>query len=323
MPTDLYQDKRYDIKQRIDEMFHLRHYLGSMPMLTLLVLMGGMIILLLKPLPIDSAGQFGVDYSKGANFLMLGPNMDFFVRSQTEEYMSSLMGTLSAFQFGFLGAYVYFITHLVRSYFTLDLTPNTFVASSIRMMMGALLALVCAFLFLQDYPSVIPVLSFCIGFFPQRGLLLIEKTSSAIFRAISGSMGFQGAKYAATQLSQLPGMSYAHELRLQREGYDNVENFTHADAVDLAVRTGFSYKQLQDWISQARLMQQLGEDYQDFVRATGLSSIADVEEFSRNWRQKHPNQEPQEILMAAMKPDARHKIQIICVLDDKESAGES
>ena len=318
MAGDIGEAELKKIDARVDEMFELRHYLGSMSMLTLLVLMGGMIILLLKPLPIDGSSQFGVDYSKGANFLMLGPNMEYYVNNKTEEYMESLMGTLSAFQFGFLGAYVYFITHLLRSYFTLDLTPNTFVASSIRMMMGALLALVCAFLFLGDNKSVIPIISFFIGFFPQRGLLLIEKYSTAVFMSLPGVKNFQKGKYTATDLSQLPGMSFAHEVRLEREGYDNVENLTHADAVELAVRTGFGYKQLQQWISQATLMQQLGEDYRDFTVATGLTSIADIQKFFDNWQQQGHDQEPHEILMEAM-PDARHKIRIISVVDQTES----
>ena len=38
----------------------------------------------------------------------------------------------------------------------------------------------------------------------------------------------------ALPLSMLGGMSYAHELRLEREGFDNIENLSNADPVDLA-----------------------------------------------------------------------------------------
>jgi hypothetical protein len=70
----------------------------------------------------------------------------------------------------------------------------------------------------------------------------------------------------------LAGMSYAHELRLEREGYDNVENLSNADAVDLAVRTCFTYNQLKQWIDQAWLAIHLREDYPEFVRRTGITS---------------------------------------------------
>jgi hypothetical protein len=74
----------------------------------------------------------------------------------------------------------------------------------------------------------------------------------------------------------LAGMSYAHELRLEREGYDNVENLINADAVDLAVRTSFSYTQLQQWIDQATLAAHLREDYPGFVARTGIEGSGEL-----------------------------------------------
>ncbi len=82
--------------------------------------------------------------------------------------------------------------------------------------------------------------------------------------------------YRALPLSMLAGMSYTHELRLEREGFDNLENLSTADAVDLAVRTCFSYTQLQQWIDQAWLAAHLREDYPDFVRRTGISTSEEL-----------------------------------------------
>ncbi len=69
-------------------------------------------------------------------------------------------------------------------------------------------------------------------------------------------------------------MSYSHELRLRLrcEGFDNVENLSHANLCDLAVRTGFSYCQLEHWKGQAWLYSHLREDYDQFVRLTGITS---------------------------------------------------
>jgi hypothetical protein len=78
--------------------------------------------------------------------------------------------------------------------------------------------------------------------------------------------------YRALPLSMLAGMSYAHELRLEREGYDNIENLSSADAVDLAIRTSFSYGQSKRWIDQAWLVTHLREDYPAFVCRTAITT---------------------------------------------------
>jgi hypothetical protein len=114
--------------------------------------------------------------------------------------------------------------------------------------------------------SLLPVLSFFFGFYPKRAALAIERIVLKAMRSIPGD------SYRALPLSMLAGMSYAHELRLEREGYDNVENLSNADAVDLAVRTCFSYNQSRQWIDQAWLAAHLREDYPDFVRHTGITS---------------------------------------------------
>ena len=55
------------------------------------------------------------------------------------EFSHRIITSLVAFQFGFLGAYVYFIGALVRSYFTLDLSPHTYVDSSVRMVVASVM----------------------------------------------------------------------------------------------------------------------------------------------------------------------------------------
>jgi hypothetical protein len=78
-------------------------------------------------------------------------------------------------------------------------------------------------------------------------------------------------------------MSYAHELRLDYEGFDNIENLTDADPLELCLRTGFSFRQLQTWISQAQLATHFGPDYRDFFKSTGIESLHSLNEFFRKW----------------------------------------
>ena len=311
------------IEKILDETFQIDHYAGSMTLLSIVILLGGMIILMLKPIAIsefNTNNSFGVDYSKGGNFLMLGSYMHYFVEGNVKDYMRVLVGTLTAFQFGFLGAYVYFITHLVRSYFTLDLSPNVYISCTVRIMMGTILSLIISFFLISgfvgegtpktsqkdsqivkevvqdnsaehdgssqvnknpseagqvmsNYYYYLPIVSFFIGFFPLRGLLLIERTVGSVLHLMP-------VKYQSTKLTNLLGMSYQHEIRLKREGFDNVENLVNADIIDLAIRSGFYYHQLEQWQSQAKLTTHLGDDYARFRQATSINSVDELQKNS-------------------------------------------
>ena len=84
-------------------------------------------------------------------------------------------------------------------------------------------------------------------------------------------------KYESTKLTNLLGMSYQHEIRLKREGFDNVENLVSADIIDLAIRSGFYYHQLEQWQSQAKLTTHLGDDYARFRQATSINSVDELQ----------------------------------------------
>lgn len=309
--------RRGEIRRRMGRRASFSTYRGSVWLTTTIALLGICILLLFKPV---SSPDGGVDFSLGANMLTMGPFAELFEKNP-EAYYSHLVRNLTAFQYGFLGAYIYFIGAVTRAYFTLDLTSHTFVDGAIRMIVASILALVLSFVFNFTFPedsmpattrvatstsdaakssstvetppadedlknstdetgstipaslSLLPVLSFFFGFYPKRAAVAIERVVLKVMRSIPGD------SYRALPLSMLAGMSYAHELRLEREGYDNVENLCNADAVDLAVRTCFTYNQLKQWIDQAWLAAHLREDYPDFVRRTGITSSDELWHF--------------------------------------------
>lgn len=271
---------REHIDTLMDRTFNFKNYLGSVSLLMVVVTLGGFIILLLKPMPHLDPPNIGVDYSKGANFLMLGPFIEYFT-TDPKKFYHQLIISLTAFQFGFLGAYIYFVNHLARAYFTVDLSPNTFVVSTIRLGTGSVVALVASYA-LPTVPAMptnenvflqlLPVISFIIGYFPSRGLLFLEKLAAT-------ATGWAKAGYSSTPLGELPGMSSENEIGLLRHGFDNLENLSHGDAIELAVKTGFSYPQLNQWIGRAWLRVHMGEDAQTFERATGLVSRGEVHNF--------------------------------------------
>lgn len=296
--------------------FRFRRYVGSVAALMLVVLLGGSAILLLKPSL--GEGDVGVSYALGANVLMVGPLM--LDDPDSAAYQNQIVVSLTAFQFGFLGAYVYFLTHLVRSYFTLDLSPSTFVEGSVRMVTASLLALVLGFalpIVTGSTPTAdpaayrqtlyaLPVIAFFLGYFPSRALLLIEKTASSLLAMTIDS-------YRATSLGELSGMSYAHEVRLVREGVDNLENLARADALDLALRTGFGYVQLADWIGEAWLRERLGEEgYDRFRTATGLLGRRDLDAYLA--RRGDREGAIEELAGSLSDPKAAARLRILCCL---------
>jgi hypothetical protein len=314
---DVPPERRSEVRRRMERRASFSAYRGSVWLTTTVVLLGVSILLLFKP--VSSAAGMGLDFSMGSNMLTMGPFVELFEKDR-DAYYSHLVRNMIAFQFGFLGAYVYFIGSVVRAYFTLDLTSHTFVDGAIRMIVASILALVLSFAFdfftfaadgksaaaesgqheknLAETAAVapasteesgptgkpdmtgsgipaslalLPVVAFFFGFYPKRASLAIERIALKIMRNI-----VPADSYRALPLSMLAGMSYTHELRLEREGFDNVENLSTADAVDLAVRTCFSYTQLQQWIDQAWLAAHLREDYPDFVRRTGISTSEEL-----------------------------------------------
>lgn len=292
------------IKKILDYDFSARNYRGSVLSLMTITAFGASILLLLKPIPNVTAGC-GVDYSKGANLLLLGPYIELFAEHQDQFYHHVIV-SLTAFQFGFLGAYVYMVSDLLRSYFTLGLSPHTFVANTIRMVTASLLSLVVSFLFShlsQNLSVLTPLMSFFFGYFPETALLYMRKWMAARFHITT-------ERYFATPLASLPGVSYEHISRLTREGYDNVENLANAIPLELALRTGFSYHQLRQWVAQAWLRTHLGSDYVPFMRDTGITSADELIDYLVQQAPAGADQ-PKDPLKTATKPDLYDKLQIV------------
>jgi hypothetical protein len=335
LSRELPADRRAEMPELLASRMGFTAYLGSVSLTTIVVLLGASIILLFKPAP--SAGPSGVDFSLGANTLMMGPFIELF-DSDPRAYYVHLTRSLTAFQFGFLGAYIYFIGTLSRAYFTLDLTPQTFVDGTIRMITASVLALVISFApwihgsvdipgapastvavprdgRLADGPSppttnppktsdrsapsdaelaasgkqaeaqaewsvsLLPIVSFIFGFFPKWALRGLRNMTSAAFHHVDMTPG----RHRELPLSMLGGVSYMHEARLEREGFDNIENFSTADPVGLAACTGFTYPQLVQWVGSAWLATHLREDYHSFVQHTGITTRDELERFLAGW----------------------------------------
>jgi len=152
MPDAVWAAKRATILARLDHRARFRFYAGSAGLAAIVVALGVSILLLFKP--VWDPALCGAMLSKGANILIAGPDIVGFGYPNPDKLLyEHLVLHLVAFQFGFLGAYIYFIGSVVRAYFTLDLTSHTFVDGSIRMIVASILALILSFAFDFAFPS--------------------------------------------------------------------------------------------------------------------------------------------------------------------------
>lgn len=288
------------VESYVAAQFQPRDYVVPVAAMMSIVAFGGAVLLLLHPVW-GSAG--GLDFRKGANLLLVGPHIESYNADETFHIISH---SLTAFAFGFLGAYIYSITQLVRGYFTTDLNAGTFVAASTRIAMASSFALILAFglsamviepqagavkqgalatLFGTFRPShdtataLLPLVMFFFGYFPNTALRAIERLTS---RALTWLV--KDETWGATTLNKISGMNINHAFRMEREGFDNAENLACADPIELAMRTGFPYAQVKSWIDEARLLIHLGDDdFRAFTAGTGIRTYDQLCAFVKRW----------------------------------------
>ena len=275
----LWEEHREMVNGYIRSQFAIRNYAVSVLAMMTIVAFGGAVLLLLKPMAGDAGLPApGLDFTRGGNLLLLGPYVEHFTG---EGHFDFLLHSVVAVAFGFLGAYVYSIGQLIRSYFTVDLTPNSFVAASVRLIVASLLTLVFSFAFSlvlaghaegemhEKMLAALPVFGFFFGYFPNRALVAIERLTSRYFGKLVQETG-----YLATAVNKVSGMNMTHAHRLEREGIDNMENLAASDPVEIALRTGFIYPQVVTWVGEARLRVHLGhDDYCAFAKGTGILTL--------------------------------------------------
>jgi hypothetical protein len=159
--------------------------------------------------------------------------------------------------YGFIGAYMYTINMIFQRYLQYDLSPSVYIFASTRFFVAIFIcAVVGEGLGVLNHAAgisfdlnlmTVSVVSFFIGFFPERGLDWIMAMSK---RALNQS----GTIANETRLSELEGLSIWHQGRLQQENIENVQNLATADIPSLIVNSPFSVAQIIDWIDQSILI---------------------------------------------------------------------
>jgi hypothetical protein len=159
---------------------------------------------------------------------------------------------LSLIGYAFLGAYVFTLFHVLRSYQRRDLHPKSYNTVVVRILAAYALGLVVSVVY--DGPAA-EVFLFFVGFLPESALVWMrEKVSSD-----DGVWGAFPLREPAP-LTDLEGIDLYDRTRLAEEGINNVEALAHTDIVELMSNTRISAAQLVDWTDQAILYLRMGGD---------------------------------------------------------------
>jgi len=160
-------------------------------------------------------------------------------------YLKSIIAVV----FGFLGAYIFSLSTLIRRYVMFDLQPRAYYAIVQRIIFSCSVALAIRFV-AESWMSpkeghMLPALFFLVGMVPESGFTFLQDIFKSKLRSRDQSM--------EPQLSIIDGVSIFQQLRLQEEGIDTLQNLVTCDPVELALKTHFDLSRIEDWASQAQL----------------------------------------------------------------------
>jgi hypothetical protein len=157
-------------------------------------------------------------------------------------------------EFGFLGAYTFATSMLVRRFYQSDLRPSAYAAVVLRIVVVLLILAVVHQLFVMAgsegtgaYASQY-VTAFVVGFFPLVGLQALQRVAGKVLHVVVQQTA---PEYP---LEQLDGLNIWYEARLAEEGVEDMQNLTTMNLVDVILHTRAPVGRLVDWIDQAFLL---------------------------------------------------------------------
>jgi len=193
-----------------------------------------------------------------------------------------------AITFGFLGAYLFITSDIVRRYFRDDIKAGAFVSAILRIISVVIMAHVVSLLPMFDGRALgsragvmLEIVAFGLGFFPLRGLQLLRAATAPVARRVFPDEPRNG-------LDKLDGMTLWYESRFLEEGVEDLQTLSTASLVELMLRVRVPVQRLTDWIDQAVLLLHLGNDESliKSLRRLGIRSACDLQDAWGGQRQR-------------------------------------
>jgi hypothetical protein len=151
--------------------------------------------------------------------------------------------------FGFLGAYFFSVSTVLRSYVLGDLQPKIYSQITGRILLVAVLTSVISLTEWGDNRAALAV-AFFAGIVPDTVLLWLWEGVRKLRRTKEQR---RDAIAEAQPLTELDGIDLYERARLSAEGVTNVEALAHGNLIDLLLHTRIPGGRLVDWVDQAIL----------------------------------------------------------------------
>jgi len=166
-------------------------------------------------------------------------------------FITAPAGPWDVLKYGFIGAYAFVTSMLIRRFFQSDLRPSAYASAVFRIMLVLLIVAVLHQVMggttaVSDRAEL--AVAFVIGFFPLVGLQALQRATS---RALGRVVPAVTSQYP---LDQLDGFNLWYEARLTEEGVEDMQNLTTMNLVDVMLHTRVPPGRLVDWTDQAFLL---------------------------------------------------------------------
>jgi hypothetical protein len=196
-------------------------------------------------------------------------------------FITAPAGPWDVLKYGFIGAYAFVTSMLIRRFFQSDLRPSAYATAVFRITL-VLLTVAVLHQVMSGSAAVTDraelAVAFVIGFFPLVGLQALQRvTSKALGRVVP-------AVKSDYPLDQLDGLNLWYEARLTEEGVEDMQNLTTMNLVDVMLHTRVPPGRLVDWTDQAFLLTHLervdpktksGAQARLALRRTGIRTATD------------------------------------------------
>jgi len=166
-------------------------------------------------------------------------------------FITAPAGPWDVLKYGFIGAYAFVTSMLIRRFFQSDLRPSAYASAVFRitlvlLIVAALHQVMSGTAAVTDRAEL--AVAFVIGFFPLVGLQALQRVTSKALRRVVPPVT---SEYP---LDQLDGLNLWYEARLTEEGVEDMQNLTTMNLVDVMLHTRVPLGRLVDWTDQAFLL---------------------------------------------------------------------
>jgi hypothetical protein len=192
-------------------------------------------------------------------------------------FISAPNGAWDVLKYGFLGAYAFVSSMLIRRFYQSDLRPSAYASAVFRIIMVLLIVAVLQQVIgstteMADHAEL--AVAFIIGFFPLVGIQFLQRVTSKALHLVVPQVT------SDYPLDQLDGLNLWYEARLTEEGVEDMQNLTTMNLVDVILHTRVPPGRLVDWTDQAFLLIHLDK-----------TDRAELDKQREAWRDRGPRPE--------------------------------